>query len=1227
MTHALQQRVHAVGRRARRLVLMHAAAWVTALVVTALLVAGTADYLLRYDDHGVRLIVTLLVLAAAGWSVWRFLLPAWRYRPSDVDTARRIERRFPQLRDRLSSSVAFLNESEDDPRAGSPALRRVVVSETEAQVEPLDLHAALEPRPTRKALLSAMAVVAAAIVVCALDPASAALAARRLAMPWSGESWPLWNNLAFDNPPRRLAKGENFEVELKDQNQRLPDEVQIQYWFEDEDASEIESQPMKPLGEKMLARRENVSRSFRYRAVGGDHQNMPWIELEVVEPPQIASLEILLHPPNYTGWPVEKSGANLRALEGTEVEIRGTTKAPLRAARVVIDAEEDIEIPLALTADHRGFALAASQGGNASARREPAAREHDADRQEATWRITSTGAWRLLLTDETGVTGGSELRHDLQAIPDHPPAVSLEGDDAVSYVTPQALVPLRGLAKDDLAVHTIDLRYLDSAHSDQDYQTIAVFRGPDPFPPQAASDLGGGGQSQRVDFDWDLAKLAGLEPGVQFTYFVAAADYKPQEEKSAARRLVIISERELEDRVGRRHSDILTRLAEVLDKQRAVRSQTTSLEIQLDEAGSLASRDVDHLQSAELNQRQVQQMLSGSPEGVEEQIAELLEDVRNNRMKNADVQRRMNELLGDVQRLARDQLPAVQSALIDALKEARSAQPEAPGDATRSSLKEAGEQQDAAIAALEQMLGELSQWDNYRRVARDLNQLRREQDDLASRTNEMRLNTLGKEGKDLSPQETAALKRLTQQQGEAARRFEQAESRMRQLAAELESTDPLAAETLSDALNAAERSALAGKMRQAASDLNETQLGQAVQQQKESSASLEDLLNVLSNRREHELNRLLEKLQTAADELRDKQQQLKELRKKLEQAASQQDAAEQKRQLEKLSREQQQLAQDVERLARQLQRLQAERASQSAARGAESLSQAGSQSQQGDAGESLESAQQAERDLEDARQELEQAIAQAEQDLFFEQMARLEQAIQGMIKRQKSIVEEVVRLDQLHQAGELSRGQQASVTALAVVERSLADEASQFAEHIAKAKAFEFGLQSAIREMIRTAAHLERGETNEPTQQSARAALDRLERLAEALKTDPSENEQQPGEAGQQPGQSQQPPGDGIAAMAELKLLKLMQEELNHRTALLEAGRQSQGALSAEQEQELNELSQEQGRLAELLLSLGQAAAENPEDNPEQLPGATDAGETDGDLKKSLEESLPEGLK
>ena len=66
LSHPLQELVAGVRRRARGLTIVYALAWVVGAVVAAVLLVGLADYLLRFQDRGVR----VLGLAAFAWRFW-----------------------------------------------------------------------------------------------------------------------------------------------------------------------------------------------------------------------------------------------------------------------------------------------------------------------------------------------------------------------------------------------------------------------------------------------------------------------------------------------------------------------------------------------------------------------------------------------------------------------------------------------------------------------------------------------------------------------------------------------------------------------------------------------------------------------------------------------------------------------------------------------------------------------------------------------------------------------------------------------------------------------------------------------------------------------------------------------------------------------------------------------------------------------------------------------------
>ena len=87
---------------------------------------------------------------SGGPSTVTFLRPGWT-RLRDVDLALLVQRRFPSLGDRLLSAVEFLHVADDDPAAGSTALRQAMVAATTAETEPLDFSAVLDPRPTARA--------------------------------------------------------------------------------------------------------------------------------------------------------------------------------------------------------------------------------------------------------------------------------------------------------------------------------------------------------------------------------------------------------------------------------------------------------------------------------------------------------------------------------------------------------------------------------------------------------------------------------------------------------------------------------------------------------------------------------------------------------------------------------------------------------------------------------------------------------------------------------------------------------------------------------------------------------------------------------------------------------------------------------------------------------------------------------------------------------------------
>ena len=190
MAHPLEQKIAQVRTQARRLLVLYAAGWTCGTLLAVVLLWGLADYALRFQDHGIRLMGSLAVVLALAWACYRFWRVGMRRRLSDVEIAQRIERRFPSLTDQLASTIQFLKQSETDAQAGSAALRRNVILETASATEGLDFSQVFERRPTRRALAAAAVAALVAVAVAAVSPADARIAIARLVRPLGNDAWP-----------------------------------------------------------------------------------------------------------------------------------------------------------------------------------------------------------------------------------------------------------------------------------------------------------------------------------------------------------------------------------------------------------------------------------------------------------------------------------------------------------------------------------------------------------------------------------------------------------------------------------------------------------------------------------------------------------------------------------------------------------------------------------------------------------------------------------------------------------------------------------------------------------------------------------------------------------------------------------------------------------------------------------------------------------------------------
>ncbi len=844
MPHPLEQKIVALRRDVRQMAVLYGMCIVSMALLGMIVAWGLLDYLFRFQDRGLRIIASLSVLGVYGWTLYRcVLVMLWR-RLSNTALALRVQRQFPQLGDRLVSAIEFLHATEDDPTAGSAALRRAVVDQATAEAKPLNFASVFDWRPLIRVSMMVCVVGIAVSLLVVLNPSASGIAVTRLVHPLGNTAWPRANHLAIRQPATRVARGRAFQIEVIDAlGARLPPEVRIHYRFDGADARAVEeTEPMQYVDGAMTTRRDNVLRPFSYRVEGGDDQSMPWLDVQVVEPPAVESLSVRLIPPAYTGWSPTPAERHIRALAGTRVQIAGKTAQPLRSA--VLCLEEETKVPARLGDDGCTFTV--------------------------DFTVEKSGSYWFELTDREGLRGGDNDRWEIRAVPDSPPTVSIEQPTANLFVTPQAVVSIRVAAVDDLAVRDVALLF---RRPDSEQEKLPspgtdrrlVGRGAggegsseEQLPLWASAVVsrhnllpeGAEGDRRVVDYRWDLGPLE-LKPGTQVTFHATAADYLPQTGKSDPRSFSVITAEELQNRIAGREKIILAELERALRIERGCRVQVESLGARLAEPRPLGRAEVDQLQAVEHNQREADQVLTSRGEGVLMHILALLAELENNRLQSDDAQPRMSALLEEIDRLGQQRLPVIGRELSAAVKTGQVAL-EGQGGATRSdgkiaaSLAAAGKHQDAVIVSIERMIGQLARWDSYRTFPREIGQLLRDQEDAARRTSELGRRTLTQELRDLSPQDVADLKAVAGRQLELARLLDRILQKMAQAGGELRENDPSTASTIAGALDQARRLGVSGQMRSAGQRIQRNQIGQAAAGQKQIGRDLREVLDILT---------------------------------------------------------------------------------------------------------------------------------------------------------------------------------------------------------------------------------------------------------------------------------------------------------------------------------------------------------------------------------------------
>lgn len=1131
MSTQLLDPLHSLKTTLRRVAVVQGLAMCLTLLLCLILGIGTVDWLVHIDNGAARLSLGLAICLTLVICTWRWVITPAFGALTDLQIARRLESAYPELSERVTNSVEFVQNR----ATGSQTLQRTAIHRAADDVARLEPDELVDRRPARHAVVVAVLACSLTAVLFGVRTAEAEIGLRRLVFPFRDVPWPRTTNLrlidetgAVLQGPLTTVKGEYRELLAENTLGVLPPDSAIEYRLGVQGKSRfVALQPIAPeietTGEIGRAVIGVADGPLYLRAKGGDHRT-PWYKLNVVRPPRAKSMEIKVIHPAYTGRDaavLPEGTTTIEALLGSRVEFRIAASQPLASAAVMV---RDRAIETTIAPDRRTVTASV-----------------DLDRE-------GTASWWVELTSADGIDDPRPVRYELRVLGDEPPSVFIENPLTDTTATAEAVVPIQAVATDDLRIEELQLEMLRSG-SEQgqiDQPTDPVFTE--------------GRRSAEVATELRLSELD-LEPGDRIELAAIARDQLVDDEshtvRSEPRQLLIVTAEIKAASLAEAQSRLFDELQRVVDAERNAREGIAELRIQERETGALRRADLDLLKRTEIDQHRIGSTLFDENDGLEKRIGRLKREFQANGITSPEAASQLQNALAELQHIREQLRVPVESRLTETRKRAeetlrQSDSGQAPPKSDLAApLAEVENLQSEIVHSIESVLDGAEAWRQRVDVQGELSGIGSRQAELNRDAVALAERSLQSATEADRRQQAADAGRLARQQTRLAEEFDGLLQRLRDAAQE-GGADPREDGRLEAATALVDQKTPTAKMREAATQLADGRPEAAASLQAEVSEIIQELSDLLNRSSVQPFENTLEDLADAERTISELVAAQKAIEQKLEANPN----------TEALRGEQSELAGRTERQARQLQRLQAEDAASAVSLAAEAMR---------DGEQALDA-----RDLDRARSASARAVEQLR--AAADETEKLRETFERVARRQ-SLIEAIGQLRQLladqntlidatlaqqaafTQQGRRTRSQSREVLRLGERQGELAARVEALAEQLADQQVVSLTLEAAADFMRRAERLLAERETGEGTTVAQSAAVAQLTDLVEALmpqdpdaQEDPAANPNAP-----PPGETEQQAGELVPLLVKLRLLRSLQRSVRDETTqLLNASAQDQ---------------------------------------------------------------------
>lgn len=851
------------------------AAAILGIAVATCIATGLLDYLIRMP-RPMRITLWVVGVLFAIGAVRRYFLPAARFRPSLTDLALRVEQtpagREAGLRDLLATGLEF-----QDATSGEPAyLRSQITASAAGLLKQLSPGAVLRPVGGAKRGLSVLlfAVVALAAIV-SIAPVMTLLGAKRTLLPWTDAQWP--SRTALLDATEENAHAINAALPMRvilTRTNKAPGQTRITLKYrtiEGETSSQTQTAVMTPQGAKheqefhgevyerlidprsLASGSDATDRKLEYWFETTDSRTEPAV-IRLVEPPAIVRARATVTPPAYAkaGAALEK-GFVAGAVDLSPTKLETQSIAPvLQGSAVELDVRLNKAIPLpGSPSEMKAFAEKLLPGA-------PIPADLMIVRQEGgvrlAWTAQEAMRFGLVLEDEFGIKSADPLSLALIVAPDKAPSVAVLEPAQDETVLPSAVIDAVGEARDDveLALLTLEARTLSPR---ADSPGAAPEPRGQPLQIAAWKPEGDDRRTARAGATLELQSLD-VKPGDevhlyavgQDTYSLNGQTHEPV--LSSPRKLRVIGESQFIEQIVAELGSVRTAAQRLDQDQARAMKEIPSL---TQTGGSEKAKRLEKEQQGLTERLQ-------APAALIKRLSERVD-------RNALADRNLRQMLEDARRLL-DEASDKSKQAAAALDQAQQNDGESPADAAQA--EQARENQAGVRDAMLRLASALDQGKDGWATRREVEKLLEEQRKITEQTRELAKQSGGKRLQDLTPAQRQELERVARSQQELSQRARAATDALQDRASKTKENDPAQSEAMQRAAQESSREQLEETMQQASKNAGENQTASANDYQKKAEETLQRMMEELdkaSQQKNDSLRRMLANLVEQIEDL------------------------------------------------------------------------------------------------------------------------------------------------------------------------------------------------------------------------------------------------------------------------------------------------------------------------------------------------------------------------